>query len=119
MSPRWGLGLWGFDIAINMPPRWGYIGSFLLGCALPNLRLVAIGRGEVSSPDGLGDPTPTGSGCEVSAVFNLRNPLNPFNPRFRQLSPRWGYAGSLFQVNGTRSVPTKWHFGFWDNRGCD
>ncbi len=98
MSPLWGLGVWGFGVSINMPPRWGYIGSFVLGCALPNLRLVAIGRGEVSSPDGLGDPTPTGSGCEVSAVFNPRNLCNPLNPRFRQLSPRWGYVGSLFQV---------------------
>ena len=51
-----------------------------------NLRLVAIRRGEVPSPDGLGDPTPTGSGCEVSAVFNPCNLCNPFNPRFRRVS---------------------------------
>ena len=46
----------------------------------PHLRLVAIRRGEVFSADGLGDPTPTGSGCEISAVFN---PCNLLNPRFR------------------------------------
>ena len=63
--------------------------------ALPNLRFVNIRRGEVPSPDGLGDPPPTGSGCEVSAVFNPRNLRNPPNPRFRQSSSRWGYVGPL------------------------
>ena len=29
MSPRWGLGVWGFGTAINMSPRWGYVGSFV------------------------------------------------------------------------------------------
>ena len=64
-----------------------YIGSFVLGFAfaLPNLRLAGIRRGEVSSPNGLGDPTPTGSGCEVSAVFNPCNLRNPHKPRFRQV----------------------------------
>ena len=79
--------------------------GFLIGSVQPNLRLVDIRRGKVPSPDGLGDPTPTGSGCEVSAVFN---PCNLLNPRFRRvssyasrftdtihLSLYWGFVGSF------------------------
>ena len=29
MSPLWGLGLWGFGVAINMSPLWGYVGSLV------------------------------------------------------------------------------------------
>ena len=30
MSPRWGLGVWGFGVSINMSPRWGCVGSFIV-----------------------------------------------------------------------------------------
>ena len=30
MSPRWGLGLWGFGVSIHMSPRWGCVGSFIV-----------------------------------------------------------------------------------------
>ena len=78
--------------------RWGYVGSLVLGFTVsvqPHLRVVDIRRGEVPSPDGLRDPTLTDSGCEGSVVFNPRNLRNPLNPRFRQLSLRWVYVGSL------------------------
>ena len=31
MSLRWGLGAWGFGAAINISPRWGYVGLFIQG----------------------------------------------------------------------------------------
>ncbi len=61
---------WTYRDSIDISLRWserhiyhlaGAVLVHLLGFAFaqPNLRFVEIGRGEFSSPDGLGDPTPT------------------------------------------------------------
>ena len=73
MSPRWGFGYLMYAVFYKHAAPLG-LNAAQLVARYPSL-------GEVSSPNGLGNPTPTNS----IPILNPANPFNPSNPRFRQM----------------------------------